>query len=89
MGVEHGIYCVGCCWGLMVALFALGVMSLTWTAVIAAMIFMQKVLPFGDRLELLFATAFIALGVWVAVSPGTVPGLHVPDHGAPEMHMGA
>ena len=89
MGVEHGIYCVGCCWGLMVALFALGVMSLTWTAVIAAVIFVQKVLPFGDRLELLFATAFIALGVWVAVSPGTVPGLHVPGHGAPEMHMGA
>ena len=49
MGVEHGIYCVGCCWGLMVALFALGVMSLTWTAVIAAVIFVQKVLPFGDR----------------------------------------
>jgi predicted metal-binding membrane protein len=89
MGVEHGIYCVGCCWGLMVALFALGVMSLTWTAVIAAVIFVQKVLPFGDRLELLFATAFIALGVWVAVSPGTVPGLHVPGDGAPEMHMGA
>ena len=89
MGVEHGIYCVGCCWGLMVALFALGVMSLTWTAVIAAVIFVQKVLPFGDRLELLFATAFIALGVWVAVSPGTVPGLHVPGHIAPEMHMGA
>jgi predicted metal-binding membrane protein len=89
MGVEHGIYCVGCCWGLMVALFALGVMSLTWTAVIAAVIFVQKVLPFGDRLELLFATAFIALGVWVAVSPGTVPGLHVRGHGAPEMHMGA
>jgi predicted metal-binding membrane protein len=87
MGVEHGIYCVGCCWGLMVALFALGVMSLTWTAVIAAVIFVQKVLPFGDRLELLFATAFIALGVWVAVSPGTVPGLHVPGHGAPAMQM--
>ena len=87
MGVEHGIYCVGCCWGLMVALFALGVMSLTWTAVIAAVIFVQKVLPFGDRLELLFATAFISLGVWVAVSPGTVPGLHVPGHGAPAMQM--
>ena len=87
MGVEHGIYCVGCCWGLMVALFALGVMSLTWTAVIAAVIFVQKVLPFGDRLELLFATAFIALGVWVAVSPGTVPGLHVPGHGVPAMQM--
>jgi predicted metal-binding membrane protein len=88
MGVEHGLYCVGCCWGLMVALFALGVMSLIWMAVIAAVIFVQKVLPAGDRLAPLFAAAFVALGVWVAVSPGTVPGLHVPGHGAPAMQMG-
>jgi predicted metal-binding membrane protein len=87
MGVEHGLYCVGCCWGLMVALFALGVMSLTWMAMIAAVVFAQKVLPAGDRLAPLFAAAFVALGVWVAVSPGTVPGLHVPGHGAPAMQM--
>jgi predicted metal-binding membrane protein len=89
MGIEHGLYCVGCCWGLMVALFALGVMSLTWMAVIAAVIFAQKVLPAGDRLAPLFAAAFVALGVWVAVSPATVPGLHMPGHGAPAMHMGS
>jgi predicted metal-binding membrane protein len=88
MGVEHGLYCVGCCWGLMVALFAVGVMSLTWMGVIAAVIFAQKVLPAGDRLAPLFATAFVALGVWVAVSPATVPGLHVPGHGAPAIRMG-
>ena len=35
MGAEHGAYCVGCCWGLMIVLFALGVMSLTWMAVVA------------------------------------------------------
>src|SRR5438093_2629732 len=87
MGVEHGLYCVGCCWGLMVALFALGVMSLTWMAVIAVVIFAQKVVPAGDRLSPLFAAAFVALGVWVAVSPGPVPGLHAPEHGAPAMHM--
>ena len=45
MGSEHGLYCVGCCWGLMLALFALGVMSLFWTAVVAAAIFAEKVLP--------------------------------------------
>ena len=88
MGTEHGLYCVGCCWGLMVALFALGVMSLTWMAMLAAVIFAQKALPAGDRLAPLFAAAFVALGVWVAVSPGTVPGLHVPGHGAPAMQMG-
>jgi predicted metal-binding membrane protein len=89
MGVEHGLYCLGCCWGLMVALFALGLMSLIWMAAIAAVIFAQKVLPAGDRLAPLFAAAFVALGVWVGVSPGTVPGLHVPGHGAPPMHMGS
>jgi len=89
MGGEHGLYCVGCCWGLMIALFALGVMSLIWMAVIAVVIFVQKVLPAGDRLAPLFAGAFLALGIWVAASPGTVPGLHVPGHGAPAMQMGA
>jgi predicted metal-binding membrane protein len=89
MGGGHGLYCVGCCWGLMVALFALGVMSLIWMAVIAVVIFVQKVLPAGDRLAPLFAGAFLALGIWVAASPGTVPGLHVPGHGAPAMQMGA
>ena len=39
MGATHGLYCVGCCWGLMLALFALGVMSLFWMAVVAAVIF--------------------------------------------------
>jgi predicted metal-binding membrane protein len=89
MGLEHGLYCVGCCWGLMVALFALGVMSLIWMAVIATVIFVQKVLPSGDRLAPFFASAFVALGIWVTISPGSVPGLHVPGHGAPAMRMGA
>jgi predicted metal-binding membrane protein len=88
MGVEHGFYCVGCCWGLMLALFALGVMSLTWMAVIAAVIFAQKVLPWGGRLAPVIAVAFVALGIWVASSPSTVPGLHIPGHGAPSMRMG-
>ena len=51
MGAEHGAYCVGCCWGLMVILFALGVMSLLWMAVVAALIFAEKMLPFGARLH--------------------------------------
>jgi predicted metal-binding membrane protein len=88
MGTEHGLYCVGCCWGLMVALFALGVMSLAWMAMIATVIFAQKVLPVGDRLAPLIAAVFVALGMWVAVAPGTVPGLHVPVHGEPAMQMG-
>jgi predicted metal-binding membrane protein len=79
MGAEHGSYCVGCCWGLMVVLFALGVMSLTWMAVVAALIFAQKVLPRGELLTRVFAIVFVAVGIWVASAPGSVPGLTQPD----------
>src|SRR2546425_5741891 len=51
MGAEHGLYCVGCCWGLMGILFALGVMSLFWMAPVAGIIFAEKVLPYGRRLS--------------------------------------
>ena len=80
MGAEHGAYCVGCCWGLMVVLFALGVMSLFWMAAVAALIFAQKVLPYGDRLARVFAVGFVAVGIWIAASPGSVPGLTQPGH---------
>jgi predicted metal-binding membrane protein len=93
MGVEHGAYCVGCCWGLMVVLFGLGVMSIAWMAVVAALIFAQKILPYGDRLTRVFAVAFVAAGVWIAAAPGSVPGLTQPDSPAADqarmrmMHM--
>jgi predicted metal-binding membrane protein len=79
MGVTHGSYCLGCCWGLMLLLFALGVMSLFWMALVAALIFAQKLLPFGQRLPYAFALVFTALGVWVAAAPGSVPQLTQPN----------
>jgi predicted metal-binding membrane protein len=78
MGVEHGAYCVGCCLGLMLILFALGVMSLLWMAIVAAIIFAEKLLPGGQRLSVVLAVFFVALGVWVAAAPGSVPGLTQP-----------
>jgi len=69
-----------------VILFALGVMSLFWMAVVAAVIFLEKVTPVGARLTWPLAVAFIALGVWVAASPSTVPGLGDPMRGS-EMNM--
>jgi predicted metal-binding membrane protein len=93
MGAEHGTYCVGCCWGLMLVLFALGVMSLTWMAIVAGLIFIQKVLPRGERLTRLFAVSFVAAGAWVAFAPGSVPGLTLPNSDAADrararmMHM--
>ena len=78
MGAEHGTVCVGCCAGLMVVLFAVGVMSVTWMLVVTAVVFAQKVLPFGQRLRLPGAAALVGLGVWIAVAASSVPGLTTP-----------
>jgi predicted metal-binding membrane protein len=79
MGIEHGGICVGCCTGLMLALFALGVMSLVWMAIVAVAILVEKVLPGGEAIARLLAVALIALGIWVGASPTSVPGLTQPN----------
>jgi predicted metal-binding membrane protein len=89
MGIEHGLFCVGCCWGLMLALFALGVMSVTWMVVIGALIFAEKVLPAGEWFARVVAVVLVAAGIWIAVSPSTFPGLRLPSDGQPSMHMGS
>jgi predicted metal-binding membrane protein len=78
MGIEHGGICVGCCFGLMLALFALGIMSLVWMAVVAVAILIEKALPGGEAFARLLAVVLVALGIWVAASPGSVPGLTQP-----------
>ena len=82
LGVVHGGYCVGCCLGLMVILFALGVMSVLWMAVVAAVIFVQKVLPLGAATRGGLAVVLVGLGIWIAAAPGSVPGLRQPDAAA-------
>ena len=78
MGLHHGLLCVGCCWGLMLVLFAVGVMSLFWMALIAVLIFVEKVFRVGPRLAPVFGAALMAWGLWIAIAPTTVPGLHSP-----------
>ena len=78
MGAEHGAYCVGCCWGLMLVLFALGVMSLLWMAIVAAVIFAEKVLPAGNRLSAPLAGLLVGAGCLAAAWPGSFPGLVQP-----------
>jgi predicted metal-binding membrane protein len=48
MGAEHGAFCVGCCWSLMLLLFVAGVMNLVWIALLAALVLTEKLLPAGD-----------------------------------------
>jgi predicted metal-binding membrane protein len=73
-GVEHGGCCLACCWTLMVALYALGMMSITWTVVITVAIVGERLLP-RRSLSVAIAAALIVLGVMVAVAPASVPGL--------------
>jgi predicted metal-binding membrane protein len=47
MGARHGLFCVGCCWALMLLLFAVGVMNLFWVAAISAFVLLEKLLPRG------------------------------------------
>ena len=61
MGLSHGIFCLGCCWVLMLLLFVGGVMNLVWIAAIALFILLEKILPVGDvggRCLGLFMVAF-------------------------------
>jgi predicted metal-binding membrane protein len=79
MGAGHGAWCLGCCWALMAALFALGVMSLVWMAAVGGVIALEKTLPY-KRVAVWGVAAFlVALAVGVVAFPHDVPGLTVPD----------
>jgi predicted metal-binding membrane protein len=77
-GFRFGTYCLGSSIGLMVILLSLGVMSLTWMAVVAAIVVAQKLLPPKTFVDLPVAATIVALGIWIVASPSSVPGLVVP-----------
>jgi predicted metal-binding membrane protein len=78
MGVRHGAWCVGCCWALMAALFALGVMSIAWMALVAALIAAEKTLPWGRAVTYGTAAILLVLGVLLVAAPESIPGLTIP-----------
>jgi predicted metal-binding membrane protein len=88
LGARHGTWCLGCCWALMAALFAVGVMSLGWMALIAAFIAGEKLLPWPRAPRYVVALALLVLGLAVSIVPAQVPGFAEPtgpamndDHG--------
>ncbi len=78
MGANNGAWCVGCCWALMASLFALGVMSVTWMAVVAGLIAAEKTLPWRRTATYGTALVLLALGVLVIFAPDALPNLTVP-----------
>jgi predicted metal-binding membrane protein len=73
MGAAHGIYCFGCCWGLMMILFVMGIMHLGWMAAIGALILVEKIVPSGKWISHTIGAVFVVLGVIVALFPDTLP----------------
>jgi len=80
MGARNGAWCVGCCWALMASLFALGVMSVTWMAVVAGLIAAEKILPWRRASTYGTVLVLLAFGVLVLVAPDALPGLTLPGH---------
>ena len=78
MGLRTGGWCLGCSWALMAALFALGVMSLTWMALIAGLVALEKVGPWGRVTRFATAGVLVALAVAILAVPHEVPGFVVP-----------
>ena len=84
VGVHHGLYCVGCCWGLMIVLLAVGVMNVAAMAALAAIIFLEKLWRRGPFLTRIVGVAFIAIAILVPFYPWLLPGLRA----APMSAMG-
>jgi predicted metal-binding membrane protein len=79
VGLHHGAYCVGCCWGLMVVLLAVGVMNVAAMAGLAAVIFLEKLWRHGKLLSVLVGIVFLATAALVAFHPSLLPALHPSD----------
>jgi len=73
MGLEHGAYCLGCCWLLFVILFPLGIMNIAVMALVTALIFAEKALPIGRQISKLAGVGLIVYGVLVIFLPAALP----------------
>lgn len=65
LGFRHGAYCVGCCWMLMVLLFVGGIMNVLWVALLALLVLLEKLTPFGRWVARGAGAACVAAGAWM------------------------
>jgi predicted metal-binding membrane protein len=79
MGVRNGAWCVGCCWALMASLFALGIMSVIWMALIATVVAAEKLVPWRRAATHAAAVFLAVLGVLLLLAPQALPGLTIPS----------
>jgi len=65
MGTDHGLLCLGCCWALMIVLFAVGVMNLVWVAALTAIVLIEKITRQGVILSRITGIVMIASGIYL------------------------
>jgi predicted metal-binding membrane protein len=75
LGWSHAVYCIGCCWALMLVLVAAGAMGLPWVLLITALVAAEKLLPGGEWVARTAGAALLALGAAVAIRPDLVTAL--------------
>ena len=73
MGIEHGVYCLGCCWMLFVILFPLGIMNVAAMALITLLVFVEKSSPISRAAVAFAAIGLIAYGVFIVIVPDALP----------------
>lgn len=67
MGMQHGLFCLGCCWILMLLLFSGGIMNLVWIAGLAIIVLVEKLLPFGQMFSQLLGILLCVSGLWIVI----------------------
>ena len=75
MGLEHGLFCLGCCWLLFLALFPLGIMNVAAMAVVTLLIFAEKTFPAGEAIAKVSGVALLLYGAAVLAFPQALPTL--------------
>lgn len=68
MGLDHGFFCLGCCWALMLVMFVAGVMNLIWMAALTVLMTLEKVVPRGELLARATGVALVVAGTWLALA---------------------
>src|SRR5262249_34900305 len=73
LGMRHGLFCLGCCWALMLVMFAVGAGSLAWMAALAGVMLVEKTQRWGRPLVPFVGAALVLWGLLVLLQPGWLP----------------
>lgn len=75
LGIRHGLFCLGCCWALMLTMFAVGMGSLAWMTALAGIMVIEKVTHYGNRLATPIGVILIAWGLLVMLNLEWLPAV--------------